>query len=423
MIRHRFRTWSLVGILLAAMFCGEAYAVPGYPAGVHIAPRPGNGRVIYLSQKDSDRLGMGNSAFAAGATPSKIVKVGLLLPLTGRNASLGRAMQDAATVALFDKYAHISPQLTTTRVDLITKDTGDTPEQAATAATQAIEAGAALLIGPVFADAAAAVAPIAAEHHISVISFSNNAATAKPGLYAFGFSPEEQTARVIAFAQVRGKTRIAALIPNSPLGAAVLDAANATLNASGGNLVAVAKYLPQGVGIDKALNELVPPDTPAKFDALFLPEGGAALGTILRALDARGIKRPEIQLLGTGIWDDATLIRRANLDGAWLASSPPASTSNFEKRFVANYAYLPPRIASLAYDAVSLAVTLATSDQGFNEIALTAPAGFVGPANGNFRLRANGTVERSLAVLRVVGTDFTVIDPAPKGFTLPAAAR
>lgn len=417
------RPLSCLRLSLAFALTGMLFAcapTPSYapPQGIH-AERPG-GRTTGAKHGDES---------APGATPpaavvnARTVKVGLLLPLTGRNASLGRAMQDAATISLFDKYAHLSPTLASIRVELLPKDTGDTPEQAAGAMKRALDDGAEFIIGPIFSESTQAAAPIAMAKGIGVLSLSNNQDLAKPGVYMFGFSPVEQTQRILAYALRQGHVRIAALVPDSVLGDTVLSTARETLANSGVELAASAKYAAQGVGIDRAISTLVPPGTTPDFDALLLPEGGPSLGTILRALAQHGIKQPQVQFLGTGIWDDATLVRRVNLDGAWLASSPPETTSLFEKRFVGNYKYTPPRVASLSYDAVALAVTLATSDRGFGPSALTGSTGFSGPANGIFRLHGNGQTERGLAVLAISGGGFTVLDPAPGSFSSPTTGR
>lgn len=351
-----------------------------------------------------------------GAVSGKTVRVGLLLPLTGRSAELGRAMQDAATLSLFDKYASLSSRQAGVKVELLPKDTGDTPEQAVTAMNEALAEGAEFVIGPIFADATEAAAPAAREKSVSVLSLSN-AAKGGEGVYLFGFSPQEQTKRVVDYAMGAGKTRIAALVPDSPLGTTVLASARTTLAAHGFVLVKEVKYSPQGVGIDAAANELVGTGAAPEFDALLLPEGGASLGTILRALSARGVDGRNVKFLGTGIWDDAALIRRVPLEGAWLASSSPMDTMAFETRFRTTYQYLPPRVASLSYDAVALAVTLASSGRTFTTPTLTSPAGFSGPANGVFRLRKDGKVERGLAVLEVQSGAFKILSPSPAGFT------
>jgi branched-chain amino acid transport system substrate-binding protein len=370
----------------------------------------------------------GNAAYAlpstitadsASPTPvavKKVVKVGLLLPLTGRNAELGRAMQDAATVSLFDKYARLSTKQQEIRVELISKDTGDSPDTARSAAKEAIAEGVSIIIGPVFADATEAIAPIAAAKQVPVLSFSNSRLRDGTGSYMLGFSPYEQARRVIAYAVSTNKQRIGLLLPRTPLGDAVRAAAKQVANDTGKLVLVEASYAAQAVGVEEAITKLLPAGKAPAFDALMLAETGQPLESILRSLSAHGVTPSNLQFMGTGVWDDANLLARTNLDKAWLASSPPATTEQFDARFRSTYNYSPPRISSLAYDAVALAVTLATSGRAFTPENMTGTGGFVGPANGIFRLRADGSVERGLAVLKVEGGKLKVISPAPTAF-------
>ncbi|MBN8544114.1 MAG: penicillin-binding protein activator [Alphaproteobacteria bacterium] len=344
------------------------------------------------------------------------VKVALLLPITGRHADLGRAMQDAAVLSQFDKYATLSPEANKRRVELVTYDTGDTPEQARDAANEAVDDGVVLIIGPVFADATQAVAPVAEAAGLSVISFSNNLTVARPNIYLFGFSPEQQTKRVVDFATTQGRNQLAALVPNSAYGQAVLATARSTITKNGGGVVAEALYSPQGVGVEASLASILPQGKPAAFDSMLLPEGGTPLATILRGLRNRGVQGESVKLLGTGLWDDPTLLSRVNLEGAWFATSPPQFTHAFETRFQSTYKYQAPRVASLSYDAVALAITIVTSGRSFTPPVLTGRSGFHGPANGIFRFRKDGTSERGLAVLQVRGGSFEVISPSPASF-------
>lgn len=426
---HRFRMPTLGALIVLGLLAAcqqPAPMAPQPPRGIHAAPNRGpvsltptrDGSIIAVPQD-----GAQTDPSGAAAMPTRTVRVGLLLPLTGRSAALGKNLQDAATIALFDKYARLSTAQQHIRVELLPKDTGDTPEQAQQAMKEALDDGAELIIGPLFGNATEAAGPLAQAKSISVVSFTNNASLGRPGVYTFGFLPEEQAARVVGYAVKQGKTRIAALVPEGATGEVVLKGARDALAKTGMALVAEAKYPPQGTGIDTALEKLVPEGTVPNFDALLLPEGGPAISTILRSLASRGVTSQNVQLLGTGFWDEPTLLRRVNLQGAWLASSPPQSTAQFEQRFLATYGYAPQRISSLAYDAVALAVTLATSNREFNAQNLTQSAGYSGPANGVFRLRANGTVERGLAVLRVDGANLVVIEAAPQGFTSAAATR
>ena len=400
--------------MIAGVLVSSCMAPPPRPYGTQQAPNLSRSLTAAVISP------YGNTATNTEDTEAmanqKVVRVALLLPLSGRNAALGKALQDAASVSLFDKYARLSVRDQTVRVELLPKDTGDTPEQAARAASEALAQGAEFIIGPLFADATAAAAPIAQAKNISILSFSNTRTKASPGTYMFGFSPAEQTDRIVTYALQNGKSRIAVLAPNSPLGETVLAAARDAASKQGQKLAGEAKYLLQGAGMDTALNSLVQAGQTPAFDAILIPEGGTALDTIMRGLNARGVRPSTVQFLGTGLWDDGELLRRVNLDTAWFASSPPTLTSQFEARFKTTYGYAPPRIASLAYDAVALAVTLATSGRPYDAITLSSPSGYSGPANGIFRLRANGITQRGLAVMQVDGANLKVISSSPTGF-------
>ncbi len=415
-MRHRHRIWKqLVASLLAVTFVASCMAPPPRPFGMQRSPSMSRNLTPTAVISPFGDLNS-NAGDAANDPNVKVVRVGLLLPLSGHNAELGKALQDAATVSLFDKYARLSPRQQNVRVELLPKDTGDTPEQAQQAMAAAMKDGAEFIIGPLFADATAGAAPIARAKNINVLSLSNTRTQASPGTFMFGFSPAEQTERVLNYALANSKQRIAVLAPKSPLGDTVLVTARNLFEKQGLKLAAEASYSPQGGGLDKALNSLATAGNKPGFDAILIPEGGPMLDTILQGLSARGVDPAHVKFLGTGLWDDAELLRRVGLDTAWFASSPPDLTAQFETRFRDTYHYAPPRIASLTYDAVALAVTLATSGRAFDVPTLTGAAGFAGPANGIFRLRANGLVQRGLAVLEVHGATKKVISVAPSGF-------
>ena len=104
------------------------------------------------------------------AAPPPLVRVGLLVPLTGTAASLGQDLLDAAQLALFE--------VPDNRIELLPRDTGDGPQQAGTAARSALDGGAELLIGPLFARSTAAVAPLAAERGVRLLYIYKDATNA-----------------------------------------------------------------------------------------------------------------------------------------------------------------------------------------------------------------------------------------------------
>ncbi|MGH6980975.1 MAG: penicillin-binding protein activator, partial [Stellaceae bacterium] len=132
------------------------------------------------------------------------------------------------------------------------------------------------------------------------------------------------------------------------------------------------------------------------------------------------IDTDKIHLLGTGLWDDATLGTEASLLHGWYAAPDPQGRASFVRRFTDAEGHAPPRLATLAYDATALAAVLAKNPAGpdYSASSLTNPSGFVG-LDGVFRLNQDGLVERGLAVLEVDRGGPRVIDPAPQSFVPP----
>ncbi len=127
----------------------------------------------------------------------------------------------------------------------------------------------------------------------------------------------------------------------------------------------------------------------------------------------------QVQLLGTGIWDEPDLGLEPSLVGGWFAAPQPDLRYDFEQRYDALFGQRPPRLATLAYDSVALAAALASlpGEPGFDMATLTDPSGFAG-VDGVFRFHETGLVERGLAILQVTSEGSDVVSTAPVSFAL-----
>lgn len=364
-------------------------------------------------------------------------KVGLLLPLSGSAGDLGQDLLDAAQLALFE--------VRESNLELLPRDTGDTPAQAVAAARSALDAGAEVLIGPLFGRSTTAVAPLAAERGVPVLSFSNDAGVAGGGVYVLGFRPEEQIERVVSYAAGQGIVRFAVLAPDDAYGTRGIDAwRQAVARQPGGDAAVAATYpaeavaeetlaavrevaaygRPGGVvatdplsesalaGLAEPAAELPPPGV----DSVLIADGGARVGAMAGALARYGVAPPETRLLGTMRWeDDPALLADPQVRGAWLATWPPGAMASFARKFETIYGRPPTPLAVLAYDATALAVLLGQGEPRFTPEQITDAVGFAGGA-GIFRLRPDGLTEHGLAVVQLERTGVQVIDPAPELF-------
>jgi branched-chain amino acid transport system substrate-binding protein len=428
----------LVAVLLAGCNGGT---VPGFPpAGQAVAP-PLPEAMPPAETPPVPSAPAGHVPLA----PGEKAMVGLLLPLSGQNASLGQGMLDAAQMALFD--------IQNGRVQLLPRDTRGTAEGATAAAREALDQGARLLIGPLTAAEVEAVKPVAAERGVPVLGFSTAANLAGGGTYLLGLLPSEEVRRVVGFAHQKGAQRFAALVPGTAYGQLVVDALKTTAAAEQVSVAQTVFFDPSSVDLAPSVRELAKFDSrkaaldqqrkqlanardPASqealkrlnesqgagdggFDAVLLPEGGPQLKMLAPLFPQYGIDAAHVHYLGTGLWDnDPALASEPELEGAWYAAPDPTGRVDFEKRFATLYGHPPPRLATLAYDATALAAALSRGPEGadFSVEALTNPNGFVG-LDGIFRLRADGRVERGLAIIEIHRAGNAVVSPEPQSFS------
>ncbi|MBR1777421.1 MAG: penicillin-binding protein activator [Alphaproteobacteria bacterium] len=419
---------------------------------------------------DANIVEKGEQAEEAAA-PVEMVRVGVLLPLTGSFAKLGEALRNAAMMSLFD----IGSQ----RLILQFYNTEGSAEGARKAAELAISQGAELIIGPVYAKAVRAVRPATHSANVGVITFSSDPVNLGDGVYTISTLTSQQVEHIIHFACDKGYKRFAVLSQDNAVGDIISMAAKSAVDTCGGMITKAAFYDPRTEDLQSAVSSIMPKlmedleaereeevkrlekareqvalgkpvlikneDTgayeeqemsmeqlqatidvlkdqelvrdPFEFDAILVAEEGSRLRS-LGALFSYYDVPSDIRILGTSQWADSKPAREPALIGGWFSHLPSEGFNVFAERYKDIYGEKPPRIASQAYDAVALAAILAeTGSFSFNN--LTAVSGFKG-VDGLFRLLPNGLSERGLQVLGVEKKGTVTLSPAPEVFeTVP----
>lgn len=347
------------------------------------------------------------------------VKVGILLPLSGKHKNLGDAMLKAAQLALFD-VGH-------SNLELIPRDTKGTPDGARVAAKSVIDSGAQLVLGPVFASSVRAAKPITNNARLNMVAFSTDWTLAGGNTYVMGFLPFDQISRVTQFAAARGVQRVGILSPDSQYGNVVNSAFHSVAPRSGVIIAKNTQYPPQTANLAPVIRQFSEFDArqsnnmPPPFDAVLMPVGGQDARSVASLLTHYGLPPRQVRRIGTGLLDEKSLASEANLEGAWFAAPSPNARRSFEDRYINTYGSRPQRISTLAYDATALAAVLArrglktTGRPAFDRGSIGSANGFSG-LDGIFRFRPNNTAERGLAILEFRGGKITVIDEAPQTF-------
>lgn len=366
-----------------------------------------------LGGSSIDTAGSEAAASSSARQGQRSVKIAMLLPLGGfsQTAVIAKSMKQAGEMALFE--------FDDPAIQLIAKDDKGTAEGARAAAQEAINEGAEIIIGPLFAEAVAGAASVARPAGIPVVAFSNDRKVAGNGVYLLSYLPETEVDRIVTYAAANGKRRFAALIPNGTYGAAIENAFRASVSRSGGTIVALERYEPSA-------NQMLEPaqrvfdivkqagEMGAPVDALFLPGGQETLPSLGPQIAYAGIDTSQLKIIGTGAWEFPNIGRDQVFVGGWYPNPDPRGWREFSERFARNFGQAPPRMASLAYDAVSMAITLSASGSPdrYSQAAITRASGFSG-VDGVVRFTPDGLSTRGLAILEVQKFGSTVIDPAP----------
>ncbi len=335
-------------------------------------------------------------------------KVALLLPLSGPGETkrIAQAMKQAAELALTDTGGG--------GVTLITKDSGGNAGTAQAAAQAALNEGAEIILGPLLAPEVQAVKKVA-QGRANVIAFSSASNVAGQGTYLMSFLPEEEVANVVRYAAQQGKRKIALLYPQTQYGSNVQQALTRQAGASDVQIAASQPFARGQAGSSAAQRIAQDINDPSRqIDALLIPEGGDALRSLSATLEQNGVTPQKVTILGTGLWDDSVTRSTPIAQGGWYAGVSPDLVERFNSKYSGAYGSSPPRIASLAYDAVSLASGLARKGD-FSASAITDSSGFQGQ-NGLFRFRQNGLIERGLAILEMSASGPQVVAQPPSRF-------
>lgn len=346
--------------------------------------------------------------------PGAPVAVALLVPHGAANPQeqkLARDLENAARLAVSD--------LQGVQIDLRVYGTAGQAVKAQTAALNAVADGAKIIIGPLHAEAANAVAVVVANKNVNVLAFSNNATIAGGNLFVMGQTFQTTANRLAGFAARNGKKRILTVYSDNLAGQLGKQAIEQAVTANGGASAGSVGYQFSQQGVVSAVPQIKAAAANNNADAIFLTANAAgALPLFSQMLPEAGLSPAATQFIGLTRWDTPPpTLELPGVQGGWFALPDPQRSAQYRSRFNAAYGSTPHPISALAYDGIAAVGALVKSGRrnALTQSSLTQTAGFQG-ASGVFRLRPDRTSERGLAVATVRDKKVVIIDPAPKGF-------
>ncbi len=363
-----------------------------------------------------DDIYISNTGGGGGSGGS--VQVALLVPhgaASEQEQQLARDLENAARMAVAD--------LQGVDIDLRVYDTAAQPDQARAAALKAVSEGADIIVGPLHAASANAVALAVEGRNINVLAFSNNATIAGGNLFILGQTFSDTAGRLARFAISQGRQRILTVYSQNLSGELGRQAIEQAVRDNGGTVAGSVGYALSQQQVFAAVEQIKDAALANDADSIFMTSNTAGALPLLSQMlpETHGLGKDTIQYIGLARWDSPPqTLELPGVQGGWFALPDPERNAQFRGHFNATYGTAPHALSGLAYDGIAAVGALVQSGGrgALRREGLTQPAGFQG-VNGIFRLLPDGTTERGLAVATIQDRQVVVIDPAPRSFGGP----
>ena len=357
----------------------------------------------------------GGSAPADPTAPTIVdATVALLLPYGSADETdwlLATSLENGARMAAED--------LENVNLGVKVYNTLGTAEGAAEAAQMAVVEGADILLGPVRSHETRAAAPIAAEAGINLISFSNNTGIAGGNVFLLGYTYENAAERLLDYAVLQGRLGVFIVYPETEAGNAGRIAVERALGPSGAILAGRGSYALTREGIVSAASGIADSISATQAEiVIFTDDAAGGLPVLAELLPESGVDPETVKFAGTSRWDlPQSQLRLNGLQGGWFTLPDPDLFGSFRFRYRYRYGEDPHWISSLAYDGIAAigALRATNNPDPFHSLRLTSPQGFTG-ANGVFRFKLDGSIERGLAVAEIRDYQVEIVSEAPRAF-------
>ncbi len=175
-------------------------------------------------------------------------QIALLLPLSGRAAGAGQAVQNGFLGAYFAAAAGLDDRQSVLIYDVNAEGGGSSAYAAA------VDAGAEFVVGPLLKNNVVQLAnDILVPVPVLTLNYLPEESLAPPGLYQFALSPEDEAISAAVRALGDGHTRAVALVPSNDWGRRLLTSFATEFEGLGGTLLDYRSYNP---GVQDFSNEI-----------------------------------------------------------------------------------------------------------------------------------------------------------------------
>ena len=370
------------------------------------------------------------------------IKIGILLPLSGKHSKIGNSLLKAAKLSLNKtKNPHIK---------LFIKDTEDNNINIITSYYDLINEDVDIILGPLFSKNIEIIKPISEDEDIVTITFSNNSEIKNENTFISGLTPENEIKEVFKYALSKGSKKFGLILPNNEYGIRAKKLIQRVVDENNGEVVQyviynptkpdfyevskkIANYNQRKLDLEKKLEELKNKNTIVSekeytilknkdtlgeldFDSIFIgAENVKHISMLASILPYYDVDPKKVLYIGNSLWAHNIALKEPALEKGIFPNLSKNESGNFELEYYSTFNEKPHQIAYLAFDLVGLISNLHRNNQEINITNLTSGNGFIG-TNGLFKFKVNGDIERSLSIFQIKDQKLIEIKKAKLNF-------
>jgi|TARA_A100001011_G_scaffold324742_1_gene347243 branched-chain amino acid transport system substrate-binding protein len=364
---------------------------------------------------------------------NEILRIGLLLPLSGEFYQIGKSLLDAAQLAL--------EKTNNKNLEFYIIDTGE-EDQLYKNLSYLINNNVDLIFGPIFTKTVLKVKEYLDDQNIPIITFSNNSDVSDRNVYVFGLTIEDELNSIYEYSINKGINRFAVIVPDNKYGNKVKNEINRLYNVNNNSSSKfifyptidpdyykiareVSNYDERKLDLDnrvklleelqsesslKELKLLRNKDTLGDLDfeaILIIARSFSELTNFISILPYYDVDPKKVKFIGNYIWGKELILKEPSMRNSYFSSLDLNAQEKFKEEYKKIYKNNPHSLAPLAYDLVGLISSLNIEHKKITRKILHSNLGYMG-INGWFRFDESGRVERRPIIFHV-GSDKFVI--------------
>ncbi|MEC8100259.1 MAG: penicillin-binding protein activator [Pseudomonadota bacterium] len=361
-------------------------------------------------------------------------KIGVLLPLSGDNKDIGNLILNALELALF--------QIENEKIELVIKDTMADPSKTRDAINELMQENIKIFIGPLYSTSLASIEQNTLVRDLKIFALTNNTNLAKENVWIFGVDPQQQIKAMLEFLMKNENKKIGFLLPDNSYGYLLYNAAQQVLKQNNMSPTRVEffnnniksqeeaakkistgfnkyenyiKELQENFVTEESKPSLLNNIIEKPLDSIFIGASGQTLTILASQLQYNSVNPKIVTFTGTSSWEDASILQEPALKGGLFSSTTDIYYNDISEIYELAYGSKMPKVAMIAYDILSLMSATFNEYGDIDPRYILNETGFLG-LRGLFRLKSNGSVERTFQIKKITKSKFIVHQEALENF-------